>query len=100
MAQPQVQKWARCSTAVFPLVFTFREKPRVPPVPEDYNTTPPPLRMASPPCVVTVYNKLTGSGWVRVSPSEHPAYLAPAFGVFCLLSVVFSRISRHPQLGF
>jgi hypothetical protein len=35
-----------------------------------------------------------------VSPSEHPAYLAPALWMFCLLSVVFSSISHCPQLGF
>jgi hypothetical protein len=29
-----------------------------------------------------------------VSPSEHPAYLAPALCMFGLLSVVFSSISR------
>jgi hypothetical protein len=35
-----------------------------------------------------------------VSPSEHPAYLALALCMFDLLSVVFSSISHHPQLGF
>jgi hypothetical protein len=34
------------------------------------------------------------------SPSEHPAYLAPALCMFDLLSVVFSDISCHPQLDF
>jgi hypothetical protein len=47
------------------------------------------LRIASPSCVATVYNKLTESG-SGVSPSEHAAYLAPALCIFGLLSVVFS----------
>jgi hypothetical protein len=69
LAQPQLQKWARCSTAVFPKMFTFREKlSQVPPVPEYYNVKPhPPLRNVSPPRVSTVYNKLTGGA--GVSPS-------------------------------
>jgi hypothetical protein len=63
LAHPQLQKWARCSIAVFPKIFTFREKlSQVPPVPEDYNVTPSLLRIASPPPVATVYNKLTGGG--------------------------------------
>jgi hypothetical protein len=63
LAQLQLQKWARCSTAVFPKMFTFREKwSQVPPVPVDYNVMPPPLRTASPPHIATVYNKLTGGG--------------------------------------
>jgi hypothetical protein len=37
---------------------------------------------------------------VGVSPSEHPTCLAPALCMFGLLSVVFSNISHHPQLGF
>jgi hypothetical protein len=42
LAQPQLQKWARCSTTVFPKIFMFREKlSEVSPVPEDYNITPP-----------------------------------------------------------
>jgi hypothetical protein len=84
MAQPQLQKWTRCSTAVFPKMFTFREMSQVYPVPKNYNATPPPQRTAAPPHVVTVYNKLT----------------APALRMFHLQSVVFSGISHHPQLRF
>jgi hypothetical protein len=41
LAQPQMQKWARASTAVFPNMFIFREKcSQVPPVPENYNVIP------------------------------------------------------------
>jgi hypothetical protein len=44
-------------------MFMFRAKlSQVPPIPENYNAMPPPLRTASPPCVATVYNKHTG-GW-------------------------------------
>jgi hypothetical protein len=41
--------------------------------------------------------EMEGAG---VSPSEHPAYLAPALCMFGFLSVVFSGISCHLQLGF
>jgi hypothetical protein len=73
----------------FPLMFTLREKlSQVPPIPEDNNVTPPLPKNAPPPCVATVYNKLTGGRGVGVSLSEHPVYLAPALAcfVFCLLS--------------
>jgi hypothetical protein len=44
-------------------MFTFKEKlSQVPPVPEDYNVMPSPPKIISPPCVATVYNKLTGGG--------------------------------------
>jgi hypothetical protein len=44
-------------------MFTFREKlSQVPPVPEDCNVMPLSPRIASPPLVATVYNKLTGGG--------------------------------------
>jgi hypothetical protein len=35
-----------------------------------------------------------------VSPSERPAYLAPALCMFGHLSVIFSGISRRPQVRF
>jgi hypothetical protein len=76
-AQPQ--KWARCSTTVFPKMFMFREKQsQVPPVPENDNVTPPPPRTAAP-LILPLYiiNSLQVEG-AGVSPSEHPAYLAPA----------------------
>jgi hypothetical protein len=97
LAQTQLQKWARCSTAVFPKMFTFREKlSQAPPVPEEYNVTPPTPKITSPPLVAAVYNKLTGSGGGWCVSIECPAYLAPALCIFCLLSVVFSSISCHP----
>jgi hypothetical protein len=65
LAHPQLQKWARCSIAVFPKIFTFREKlSQVPPVPEDYNVTLPSPRTTSPSCFAIVYNKLAGDGGV------------------------------------
>jgi hypothetical protein len=45
-----------------------------------------------------IINSLEVEGAV-VSPSAHPAYLAPALFMFGLLSVVFC-ISCHPQLWF
>jgi hypothetical protein len=63
LTQPQLQKWARCSTAVFPKMFMLRETlSQVPPFPEDHGVTPPLPRIASPPRVATVYNKLSGGG--------------------------------------
>jgi hypothetical protein len=56
LAQPQLQKWARCSTDVFPKMFKFRKKlSRVSPVPKDYNATLPAPRTAPQPHVATVY---------------------------------------------
>jgi hypothetical protein len=46
LAEPQLQKWARCSTAVFPKMFMFREKlSQVSPVPKDHDFTPLPREM-------------------------------------------------------
>jgi hypothetical protein len=96
LAQPQLQKWARCSTAVFPLMFTFREKlSQVPPVPENYNVTSPPPRTASLPCVATVHNKLTGGGegWcvsIRAHSLPGPSFMHVWSSVCCLFC-----ISRH-----
>jgi hypothetical protein len=72
-------------------MFMFRDKQsQVPPVPKNYNVTLCPPRTAAPPHFVTVYSKLDGGGGgCGVSPSEHPAYLAPALCMFGLLSVVF-----------
>jgi hypothetical protein len=98
LTQSQLQKWARCSSVVFPKMFTFRENlSQVSLVPEDYNVTLPPPKTASPPHVATVYNKLTGGGGAGVSPSQHPAYLAPALCMFGLLSVVFSSSPVAPS---
>jgi hypothetical protein len=66
----------------------FREKlSEVPLVSEDYHVMPPPL----PPInalhlmlLLYIINSLEVEG-VGVSPSEHPAYLAPALCMFCLL---------------
>jgi hypothetical protein len=46
-----------------------------------------------------IINSLEVEG-AGVSPSKHPAYLAPALCLFVLLSVVFFGISCHPQLRF
>jgi hypothetical protein len=62
LAQPQVQMWGKCSTAVFPKMFRFREKlSKIFLVPEDYKSGCSP-RIASSPCVATMYDKLTGGG--------------------------------------
>jgi hypothetical protein len=68
----------------------FREKQsQVLPVPVNYSVMPSPLRTTAPPRFATVYNKPTGGGGgCCVSPSEHPAYLAPALYMFSLLSVL------------
>jgi hypothetical protein len=90
LAQPQLQKWARCSTALFPNMFTFREKlSQVPPVPKDYNVTSPPLRIASLSLVVTVHNKLAGGGggwWVsiRTLSLPGPSFMHVWSSVCCL----------------
>jgi hypothetical protein len=101
LAQPQLQKWARCSTAVFPKIFMFKEKlSQVSPIPEDYSVTPPPLRIASPPCVAAVYNKLPGGGggWcvsIRAHSLPGPSFMHVWSSVFFC-----SGISCRPQLGF
>jgi hypothetical protein len=101
LAQPQLQKWARCSTAVFPKMFMFREKlSQLSPVPEDYNVTPPPPKM---PLLLVLRLYIINSLEVEeagVSPSKRPACLAPALCMFGLLSVVFSGTFCCPQLGF
>jgi hypothetical protein len=92
LAQPQPQKWARCSRAVFPKMFTFREKwSQVPPVSENYNVMLTPLRTAAPPCFATECNKLAGGGGGScVSASKCLISLAPVLCMFGLLSVVLS----------
>jgi hypothetical protein len=83
-------------------MFAFREKlSQVPPVPEDYNVTPPPLRIISPPCVATVYNKLTGGegGWcvsIRAHSLPGPSFVH--VWSFVCLSFLASPIA--PQLRF
>jgi hypothetical protein len=78
----------------------FREKlSQVPPVPKDYNVTTSPLRIASPPPVVMVYNKLTGGEGACVSPSKHPGNLAPALCLFGLMSVPGSPVTPVRILG-
>jgi hypothetical protein len=96
LTQPQLQKWARCSTATFPLMFVFREKlSQVPPVPKYCNVMPPPLRIISLPHVVTLYNKLTGGegGWcvsINTQPTWPQIYSCL---IFCLLSFPASPIA-------
>jgi hypothetical protein len=99
LAQTQWQKWARCSTAVFPKMFMLREKQsQVPPPPKNYNVKPPPLRTVAPPHFATVYNKLTrDGGGCCVSPSECPSYLAPALCMFRLLLFVLSASPVTPS---
>jgi hypothetical protein len=101
LAQPQLQKWARCSKAVFPLMFTFREKlsqvllfPRITwshPLSQELH-----LHLVLP---LYIINSLEVEG-AGVSPSECPVYLAPALCMFGLLSVVFSASPIVPSQGF
>jgi hypothetical protein len=70
-------QWARCSTAVFPKMFTFKEK--VPSVLKNYHVTPSPLRAASPPHFATVYNKLTGGGDCWCVSIQAPSLPGPSW---------------------
>jgi hypothetical protein len=96
LAQPQQQKWVRCSTA---LMFTCREKlSQVPPIPEDYNVMPLPPTNASSPSVVTVYKLTGGGGCLHLSTQPTWPQLYACL-VFCLLSfsaspVIPSWVSR------
>jgi hypothetical protein len=92
LAQPLLQKWARCSTAVFSFnVYIRREAVTV-------SHSPLPPRNASLPRVSTVYNKCTGGGgWAVVSPSVRtsPSFMRVLSDVYCLF-----YISHGSQLGF
>jgi hypothetical protein len=85
----------------FPLMFTFREKlSQVSPVPKDYNVTPPPPRITSPPQVATVYNKLTGGGggWCVSIPMHSlpdPSFMHVLSSACCLF-----RHLPWPPTGF
>jgi hypothetical protein len=95
LAQPQLQKWARCSYSCFSLMFMFREKmSQVPPVPEDYNVMPLTPRNASPPRVATVYNKLTGGGGYWCVSIQAPSLPCP--GCMHVLSSVCCPFSASP----
>jgi hypothetical protein len=101
LAQHQLQKWARCSTAVFSFnVYVQREAVTGSSCSQGLQCHAPSPENYSPPCVATVANKLTGGGGAGLSPSKHPAYLAPALCMFGLLSIVFFSISCHLQLRF
>jgi hypothetical protein len=101
LAQPQLQKWARCSTAAFPKMFTCRKKQsQIPPVPNNYNVSPLPPRTAAPSCVVTVYNKLAGGGGGWCVSILVPSLPGPSFvHVWSSVCCPFC-ISHCPQLGF
>jgi hypothetical protein len=85
-----VQKWARCSTAVFPLMFTFREKlSQVPLVPQNYNVMPSSPEHCSPPHVASVCYKLTGGrgGWcVSIQAPRLPglSFMTVWSSLYCL----------------
>jgi hypothetical protein len=74
----------------FPKMFTFREKlSQVSPDPKDYNVTPPPARIASPPPVTTVYNKFTEGegGWcvsIQSLSLPGPSFMHAWSSVCCL----------------
>jgi hypothetical protein len=100
LAQPQLQKWGRCNTAVFPKMFMFREKlSQVSPVPQDYNITPPSLRTAAPLQFATVYKnslEMEGPGVSIRAPSlPGPSFMHVWSSVCCL----FQHLPL-PQLRF
>jgi hypothetical protein len=101
LAQPQLLKWARCSTGVFlRCLCSKRSRHRILLFPRI--TMSRPLPRESPLHLVLrlyIKNSLEVEE-AGVSPSEHPAYLAPALHMFGLLSVVFSGISHHPPVRF
>jgi hypothetical protein len=66
-------------------MFTFGEMSQVPPVMSRPLPQESPLHLL---LLLYIINSLEVEG-AGVSPSEHPAYLAPALCMFCLLSVVF-----------
>jgi hypothetical protein len=91
LAQPQLQKRARCSTAVFPKMFMFREKQsQVHLVPENYHVMPPPPRAAAPPHFATVSVE-------HLHPSAQSTWpQLCARLVFCLLSFLH-LLSPNPS---
>jgi hypothetical protein len=96
LAQPQLQKWARCSTAVFSFnVYVQREAVTSSSCSWGYNCHAPLPENCLSTSFATVYSKLAGGreGWCV---SECPAYQALALCMFGLRSVVFSGISHHP----
>jgi hypothetical protein len=97
LAQPQLQKWARCSTAVLPKMFTFREKlSQVPPVLEDF-TMSRPLPENGLVLLLYIINALEVEGLLCLPQSMQPTWpqLYACFVLCCLFCT-----SRHPQLGF
>jgi hypothetical protein len=91
LAWPQLQKWAKCSTVVFPKMFTLRschslQKLRI--------------TMSSPLSQELLLHLMLWLYIINsldmevagVSPSEHPAYLAPALWMFCLVCCLFQHL--------
>jgi hypothetical protein len=81
----------------FPKMFTFRAKlSQVSLVAKGYSVMPLPqelpLHLLLPLYIINLL-EVEGAG---VSPSKHPAYLAPALCMFCLLFVVFSASPITP----
>jgi hypothetical protein len=103
LAQPQLQKWARCSTTDFSFnVYVWREAVTGSSCSKDHGATPPPPRNASLPRVATAYNKLTGGGggWCVSIPAYKPTWpqLYACF-VFCLLSFLHLPLPSVRFLG-
>jgi hypothetical protein len=98
LAQPQLQKWARCSTAVFSFnIHIQREAVTSSSCSQGLQYHAPPPSIAFPPHVATVYNKLTRGG----APSlPGPSFMHVLSSVCCLfqhlpsLSVRFLRKAR------
>jgi hypothetical protein len=102
LAQPQLQKWVRCSTADFSYVYIQREAVTSSSCSQGLQCSPPSLRNASQPHVATVYNKLTGGGggWC-VSIQAHnlpgPSFMHVLSSVCCLFRHLLSlpvKVSR------
>jgi hypothetical protein len=101
LAQPQLQMWARCSTAVFLRCLRLERSSHSFLRSQGLQCPPPPLRNASPPQVATVYNKRTeGGGCWCVSIQAH-SLPGPSFvHVWSFVCLSFLSSPVAPQLRF
>jgi hypothetical protein len=99
LAQPLLQKWVRCSTAVFPLMFKFREKrSQVRPDPENYKVMLPPPRTATPPLLPPYIINLLEVVCLHLSTQPTWPQLYACL-VSCLLSFSASPVTSVRFLG-
>jgi hypothetical protein len=86
LAQPQVQMWGKCSTAVFPrCLCSERSCQRFPLFLRITGQALLP-RITSSPCVATVYDKLTGGGgcWCVLTSLYGSSFMHDLSSVCCL----------------